>query len=319
MTVRDRSAIHVLRLDNPAMQVEFATDLGGKIAQIVDQHMGRKWLAHHPRLAWRLPDDPDAPDAYVRLGDLGGWDECCPTVAPSTYPLPPFAGRSLPDHGECWYRRPDERRDGLTVEHRWRGASLPFELRRILTLDPDEPRITLDYALRSFANTPISLLWSAHPLIAIEPGMRLDLPHGTRVAVASAGSPLGLAGRRLEWPLCESIDLSVVTPRAGWAAKLFTEVMDPGAVALVAAKGDALRLSWSSGDSGTGSLVRLGIWLNYMGWSGDGGPPLCNIGLEPCIGMPDALNEAIAAGTALVLNPGEERRWPVRVDCVGRE
>jgi len=189
MTVRDRSATHVLRLDNPAMQVEFATDLGGKIAQIVDQHMGRKWLAHHPR-----------------LGDLGGWDECCPTVAPSTYPLPPFTDRSLPDHGECWYRRPDEPRDGLTVEHRWRGASLPFELRRILTLDPDEPRITLDYALRSFANTPISLLWSAHPLIAIEPGMRLDLPHGTRVAVASAGSPLGPAGRRFEWPLCESID-----------------------------------------------------------------------------------------------------------------
>jgi len=94
--------------------------------------------------------------------------------------------------------------------------------------------------------------------------------------------------------------------------------MDPGSVALVAANGDALRLSWSSDGGANGSLLRLGVWLNYTGWSGDGGPPLCNMGLEPCLGMPDALHQAIAAGTALVLNPGEERRWQLRVDSVGR-
>jgi hypothetical protein len=41
----------------------------------------------------------------------------------------------MPDHGECRYRRPDERRDGLTLEHRWRGAALLFELRRVVTLE----------------------------------------------------------------------------------------------------------------------------------------------------------------------------------------
>ncbi|HET7091723.1 MAG TPA: hypothetical protein VFL17_24080 [Anaerolineae bacterium] len=37
------------------MRVESATELGGKIAQMVDRRTGRKWPERHPRLAWCLP------------------------------------------------------------------------------------------------------------------------------------------------------------------------------------------------------------------------------------------------------------------------
>ena len=290
-----------------------ARELGGKIAQITDRRFGRRWLAHHPRLPWRAPTlaEVAAPDAYVRLGDLGGWDEICPTIAATTYPLPPYAGRALPDHGECWYQQPEETRDGAAIDHRWRGTTLPFELWRRFQIDPAQPRLTLDYTLRSLSDAPLALMWSAHPILSIEPGMRLEFPAGTPMIVASARSPLGTPGRRFEWPRCDRIDLSSVTPQAGWAVKLFSEPLSSSAVTLAAATGERLRLAWSAPGA---PLLRLGMWLNYGGWSGDGGPPLRNIGLEPCIGMPDALDEAIAGGTALRLEPGEERRWRLELD-----
>jgi len=305
-----------LRFESDFLTVEIARELGGKIAQITDRRTGRKWLDHHPRLAWRLPtaDKLNAPDAYVRHGDLGGWDEVCPTIASTQYPLPPFAGRGLPDHGECWYLRPEESRDGQTVEHRWRGEVLPFELRRRLELDPDRSRLALEYVLRSLADAPLALMWSAHPLLRIEPGMHLDLPAGTPMNVASRGSPLGLPGTRFEWPVCAGIDLSAVMPDAGWAVKLFSDPLDPGAVALVAPGGEKLRVAWSCRAASIG--LRLGLWLNYRGWSGDGGAPLSNIGIEPCIGMPDALDQAVAANTTLLLLPGEECHWAVEVESL---
>jgi len=295
------------------LQLAIARQLGGKIAEIQDATSGRQWLARHPRLAWRVPsaDELSAKDAYVRLGDLGGWDECCPTIAPSVYPWPPFEGRPLPDHGECWSQAPEERWENGAVEHRWRGSSLPYELVRELRLDPEQPSLALGYRLASRAAHPLAILWCAHPLFTIEKGMRIDVRHRTPMVVVSTGSPLGAVGTRFAWPVCNGIDLSEVTPDAGWAVKLYSEVLDPGEVALVGRSGGHLRIAWSStGNAG----LRLGLWLNYGGWSGDDGPLLHNLGLEPTLGMSDSLAEAIADGTACVLEPGNERRWQLRVD-----
>lgn len=298
-------------LENERLIVHIEAGLGGKIAQITSRRTGRRWLSRHPRLAWRAlaPDEQTAPDAYVRLADLGGWDECCPTVSASRYPWPPFQGTALPDHGECWSQSPQQTRGNAFVEHIWHGRILPFELRRRLELDPQRAHCILSYELKAMADAPLALLWSAHPLFAIESGMRLELPRGIEFSVASDGSPLG-KGTRFEWPRCGDVDLSHITPHAGWAVKLFSEVFDPGQATLIAPTGERLSLAWSSGEN----RLRLGLWLNYNGWSGDGGPPLQNIGIEPCLGMPDALEEAIALDTALRLAPGEQINWQIQVD-----
>ncbi len=299
-------------LQNKTLIIHIEPALGGKIAQITHRRTGRMWLAKHPRLAWRpLPRaEWRAPDAYVRLGDLGGWDECCPTVGYSCYPRPPFEGVALPDHGECWFQSPPQQRQANVIEHIWRGQALPFELRRRLELDAERPRLVLAYTLRTLAQSPLSLLWSAHPLFAVEEGMTLEIPNGTWFTIASDGSPLGLKGMRFEWPRCGAWDLARITPRAGWAVKLFSDVFDAGRAALVAPTGERFTLTWSSASPG----LRLGLWLNYNGWSGDGGSPLQNIGIEPCLGMPDALAEAMAANTALTLAPGAQCDWQIQVD-----
>ena len=56
------------------------------------------------------------------------------------------------------------------------------------------------------------------------------------------------------------------------------------------------------------------MWLRHGGWSGTGGEPYRNIGIEPGNASCDALSEAVAAGTAGRLGPGEVRRWAIRVE-----
>jgi hypothetical protein len=299
-------------LQNDSLTVQINSVLGGKIAQILDRRTERAWLFHHPRLPWRVLDAAklSIPEPYGRLGDLGGWDECCPTVGACCYPLPPYTDLPLMDHGECWFQQPMEQRDGMRIEHTWQGKALPFELRRRIELDGERPHLALSYTLRSLSDEPLALVWSSHPLVAIEEGMRIELAEGTRVMITSEGSPLGPGGTSFEWPLCGTFDLSSITPKAGWYAKMFSEILDPGEVTLLALGGERLRLSWSS----RRRLLRLGLWLNYNGCSGDGGEPLQLLGLEPCIGAADALEDAVAESTALVLEPGDQRDWHVWVD-----
>ena len=55
----------------------------------------------------------------------------------------------------------------------------------------------------------------------------------------------------------------------------------------------------------------VGLWLNHAGWTPfAGGVPYRNLGLEPCIGAPDTLDEALGAwSSAHWLAPGRTRTW----------
>lgn len=287
--------------------VELRRDLGGKISQITQRAMRHRWLYAHPRLPWKLPSDLSDSHVYVRRADLGGWDECCPTVSSSVYPYPPFRGRRLVDHGDCWYQRPTEEMVDHTIVNAWEGRSLPFRLER--RLRAEGAHLELGYKLRSQAHTPMALLWSAHPLFAIEQGMEIDIPAGLEMVVSSYGWKLANRGTSFGWPRCGDLDLTTVVPNAGWYVKLFSAPWPRGQVRLRRPSGEAFAISWG-GDPD----LRLGVWLNYAGASFDGGTPLQNLALEPCLGMPDALDEAMEEGTALVLEPDQERTWWIWID-----
>ena len=303
------------QLENELLCLQLAPELGGKIVQLTDRRSQRAWLFQHPRLSRKLPGEAelDAPDVYTRLADFGGWDECCPTVAASTYPWMPYEGAPLADHGDCWYQVPTIAQSNDWIEYCWRLRALPVTLCRRMWLSPDQPRLDMSYALRSQGDESIALLWSAHPLLAIEAGMRLELPPETRLRIVSDDSALGAIGHEFTWPWAGDVDLSRLRPDAGWHAKLFSEPLNPGWVALVAPDGSRLQISWESDTPLEELPLRLALWLNYGSWSGDDGAALQNVGLKPCLGMPDALHEATAAGTAFVLPPGASYQWRLSV------
>jgi hypothetical protein len=252
-------------------------ELGGKVASLVSRATGREWLWRNPHLPYRTA----APgDSYVALHDTGGIDECFPNVAP---------GESLADHGELWSQAwAVEAHDAQRVTLRARGAGWRFG--RTLGLAPDAARIELDYALESLGDRELPFVWCLHALFALEPGMQVELPGATPLRVPDPRAP--------------GFEPS--------ASKTFAGPLSRGEATLRSADGrEGLRLRFDPA-----VIPFVGLWLNFARWSGAGGEPYFNLGIEPSIGDRDSLDEARARGTAGRLAPGARLTWSVALELV---
>lgn len=306
-----------LTIRNEWVSLTCVPDLGGKICSLVDLRSGREWLWTSDTIPYRrLPYGA----SYVAEADTGGWDECFPTVAACAYPRAPHLGTLLPDHGELWPLAWETRVDdeARTVASTVRGTALPYEFQRSIRLSPGAPVVRLEYSIRNLSDEDLVYIWSAHPLLAIEPGMQVLLPPGTVMrSYSSVPADLLAADARLAWPPTighgdGEIDLSSIPgAAAGVAMKLWSEPLPEGWAGLRAADGQLVfrfdpRL-----------VPQVGIWLNAGGWSGTGGEPYYNLGLEPCIGAQDSLEQAVEEfGQYGTLPARGERRWWLEVDLV---
>jgi galactose mutarotase-like enzyme len=191
------------------------------------------------------------------------------------------------------------------------GQAWPYTFTRRLHLDG--PCLCCDYTLENHAQRSFAHLWSAHPLLKVEPGMRVLLPGAVReVIVDNASSPaLGQAGARRPWPeLVPGQDFSFVQAAdARVAVKVFVPRAPAGVYGVFdPATGGALTFAWDQR-----AAPHLGLWLCYGGWPGDGRPGQLTVALEPCDGMPDSLREAVRQRTCQVLGPGQRRTWSLRL------
>lgn len=308
--------LEVVRVASPLLSLALMPELGGKISSLRDLRSGREWLWRHPRLPYaRVPADA----SYVREADTGGWDECFPTVAPCPYPAAPWAGAPIPDHGELWSQPV---RLTLRVEHEavtlvttWQGGRLPYCFERRLTLAAGSARLRCDYSVRNTARAPLPFIWCAHPLLAIEPGMRVRLPADARFNVWAA-SPPGLVGADAGLPFPPAaraggrqIDLDPLPADPGVALKLWSDPLSEGWAAVEARDG-ALRMAWD-----VERLPQVALWMNLGAWAADGGAPYYNLGLEPCIGAQDSLAEAVAERNLYAtVPPRATRSWWLEVE-----
>lgn len=297
------AGLPALRLSNGQLSLVVVPDLGGKIASLTDTQ-GREWLWRNPYLAWRRPG---LETSYVREADLGGWDECFPAVAAGTYPLEPWRGEPVRDHGEVWAARCDVRWTGDRLQLWAEGVHFPYVFRRTLQLHPTAPVLDIDYEVTNRSNSPFVYVWCAHPLLAIEPGMRIELPAGSPVRRYGAGP----VPERFVWPLAGSLDVSQVPDAdAGWAAKLFAGPLSTGTIALHdPARNRSLHFEFDPTQ-----IPYAALWLNYGAWSGAGTAPYYNVGLEPASGAPDDLDSALGDWQAASVLPARgTRRWKLRV------
>jgi hypothetical protein len=227
---------------------------------------------------------------------------------------------SIQDHGELWSQpaRLQLRPLGSTVvlETTWRGVALPYSFTRAVRLAVGKARVSFDYRVTSHADAPLSFLWSAHPLIAIEPGMELRAPAGARfncnsttppgLTESMAGLPFPLTAQTAAGPL--SLE-RLPGPEAALAMKLWSDPLAEGWATLTARDG-ALRMDWD-----VHTLPQLALWLNLGAWAADGGQPYYNLGLEPCIGAQDSLATAVTERNMYAtLPPRGARSWRLEVE-----
>jgi len=286
--------------------------LGGKIASL--ESLGREWL-------WTndvIPQTEQTEGAsYVEKGDTGGYDECFPTVAPCQLPsgVAGFGGVALPDHGELWTQRAvvgvETQTDGQRVECQWSGRRMPYRFSRSVQVTP-AGAVVMHYTVSNTGTVPLPFIWSAHPLFPMTAATRLDLPAGARVRVCSRhGDALRGLTSEFRWPHARLekriADLTVPDALARhYACKLFLDI-PPGTSIVALEEGDA-RIEVVFDER---HVPYVGLWLNKRQWTPfPRGKPYLNLGLEPCIGVPDSLAEALGEWRgAQWLPPGEARSW----------
>ncbi len=279
---------------------------------------GREWLWRNEQIPLA---HPRSGASFVETADSGGWDECFPTVGPSPIPGLPAGSPPLPDHGELWSASwtssAYEHAGGVTLAGMAPGRLLPYEFHRDVTLDPREPVLRLRYRLRNTGGSPFPWIWSAHPLLNIQPGSALEVPSLRQVKVAAVhGLPALSVGDIVSWP--ETFggrdERFVFSAEGAWAVKLFGDVGPSGRMVLTDPRqGERLEMVVRPEE-----VPQVGIWINNRGWAPPGRRPYYNLGLEPAIGAPDRLDEAVRDWKlARTLEPGEERRWGVEVRLMG--
>jgi galactose mutarotase-like enzyme len=275
---------------------------------------GREWL-------WRSDQIPLAPPrpgaSYVETADSGGWDECFPSVGPCPIPGASPGTPPLPDHGElwsaAWTSTVYDSVEGTTLAGSARGTMLPYEFYREITLDPHEPLVRYRYLLRHTGDAPFPWIWSAHPLLNVQPGSVLTLPDVAQVKVAAMHGRQDLRENDVvSWPGAIGGYAARFTfpDGGGWAAKLFGDMGWGGRMRLTdPRRGEMLEFVVRREE-----VPQVGVWINCRGWAPPGRSPYYNLALEPCIGAPDRLDlAALEWNSAQILHPGEERRWSIDV------
>src|ERR1700681_2560861 len=185
-------------LDNGVTRVVLLPDLGGKIISLVRIASGREYLISLPSNAdFRKPSFGGT---FVDYNNVG-FDECIPTIAPCDYPEGKFAGFHLSDHGDVWSLswQHEIRDTGVTLSVE--GRSLPFMLRKHLSLQG--ATLQIEYELLNTSDTRFQFLWSAHPLLRTDPGTTILLPLDSDKLLidSSKGNRLGSKGERCTWQI----------------------------------------------------------------------------------------------------------------------
>jgi galactose mutarotase-like enzyme len=193
----------------------------------------------------------------------------------------------------------------------------PYEFHRAVTLFAHEPIVRFRYRLQHTGDKPFPWIWSAHPLLNVQPGSVLTLPGVRQVRLAAVHGRNELRENDVvSWPGAIGGDGErFVFPESGsWALKAFGDLGAEGRMVLTdPRRGELLEFVVRRDE-----VPQVGLWINCRGWAPAGRTPYYNLALEPCIGAPDRLDLAVLEWhTAQVLNPGEAREWSVDVHLPG--
>ena len=319
----DTQNLHSIVLENSQLSIRIIPALGGKISSLIHLQSGREWLysANNGRLT-----QPEYGDSYVAKHDVGGWDECFPCITGEPYQ---FSGSTvdIPDHGELWclpWRITEQNinEESISVSMLCEGHHLPYRFIRTLTLGLHSTSLKIDYQLTNLSSLPITYVWSMHPMLLIEPGMRINLPVSISRFKTDEGIKqfFDLKQSWINWPFTgehagQELHLDTTMAHgATLASKLYSQplsanVTDNALIEVSILTADNLH---GFGFKFNCSVIsHLGLWLNYQGWSGSEHRPAYVLGLEPCIGGADSLSHAKRLNQYQTLQANTQQSWTV--------
>jgi galactose mutarotase-like enzyme len=280
-------------------------DVGAKIVSLVSERTGREFV-------WRDPTRPlglIAPGSSYADNDASGIDDCFPTVDACKYPLTPFAGLALGDHGDLWSRGWDTDLVGDEAVFTVAGATLPFTFEKRMRIDEAAHSLVVENTMSLSGPGPLQYQWTGHPLLRVEPGTRITLPPGTASRTAfSTGGRLSVNDDFWSWPNAPSADgavrdVSLVGRRDdGLNEKYWLTAPKQGCVLEFPDSDEQLHVRVEPA-----VLPYLGICVNYGGWP-DHHPGFW-VAVEPSTSPYDSLGQTVQAGLGREIGPGQTHLW----------
>ena len=185
--------LECLRIENEHVAVEVLPELGAKIHRLIDKARDHDVLWHSPRVA------PHRAALHANFDDHwpGGWDEVFPTgvACPNRY------GDELPHMGELWTQAAQWRLEESSAERVVLRCEIttpitPARWERRLTLRAGSPAIGLAYRIENLDWRPFEFNWGLHPVQAISPAHRFDVPALQGEVDEHGGGILGRKGDR---------------------------------------------------------------------------------------------------------------------------
>jgi galactose mutarotase-like enzyme len=299
------NALQSVVLSNASLELTVLPEVGAHIHSIVHKPSQTEFLWHHPR------NKPHLHQVNEKFDDVfsGGWDELFPTCDACT-----VQGTSFPDHGELWSTPWDWAiepfsKDTTCLFTGVTAKTVPVRFERRLVLDAQQPQCHVYYRVQNLSPDTLKLIWGIHPLFQISKHHRMDLPPGKIKVDLTSTDLLGTVGQGYDWPLLPTptrlVDMRhlpgpevsafaghyCTEPSKNWFA--LTDTKKQVGIALVYPR-DIFRSLW--------------LWQSYGGWRG-----LYHLAIEPWVGYPVKLDEAIQAGHHLTLSGEQTLEYKVSV------
>jgi hypothetical protein len=298
--------LECLRIENEHVAVEVLPELGAKVHRLIDKARDHDVLWHSPRVA------PHVAPLGANFDDhwSGGWDEAFPGGAPSVNRY----GDELPYMGELWTQAAQWRLEACSPERVEIILTIttpitPARWERRLTLEAGSPVVGLRYRIENLDYRPFDFNWGIHPVQAISPAHRFDAPVRRGEVDEHGGGVLGKKGDAYAWPLFGDLDMRrALGPETGdFALHYLTELEDGWVACTDTAARRGFGLVFDRSVFGV-----IWLWLVYGGWRG-----YYQAIMEPWTGYPSPLAEAVAAGRARALGPGESLETSVTAVVYG--
>lgn len=287
-------------LQNGRLTVTLRPDLGGRIDQLVDESLGKRWLWHPPGYRGErraLPVGASFDDHWS-----GGFDEIFPSDAACR-----SQGRDLPVHGELW-SQPWEvlEESSLGIRLRYSCRSVPVDVEKSVELDPRWPELSVVYRLRNRADEAIDYLLKLHPALAIEAGDEILMP---RCLVR----PVDLGFSRIltedDWRPWSTALLGVVPPKGKRQELVYAKDLEEGRVGLRSHR--TASILWL--DFSRQHFPYVWLFQTYGGWRNH-----YTLVVEPATNIPWDLAAARSAGSCARIGPREHQLLELQLSLEDR-
>jgi galactose mutarotase-like enzyme len=315
--------LRVLVMENELIRVSLLLDRGTSIFEFLYKPRDVDFMFRHPN-GVRNPAT-HIESIASRIGPFmdfnhGGWPEVLPNAGRTC----DYKGAEFGLHGEVYglpwrHQITEDTPDGISVKLWVRTCRTPFYLEKTLTLRRGRAVLEIEERLGNEGREPMELMWGHHPTFAapfLDETTVLDAP-AKRVVIDGVADPYSRFEpfQEFDWPNGPArgggvVDIRAVPPTDSAISDMayLTDLTDGWFAITSQSRGLGFGMSWD-----LDTFRHIWWWMAY---GGNFGYPFYGrcfaMAVEPMSSYPAILPNAIAKGTQLRMEPGEERRTWLR-------